>query len=60
MVMQIIMELPGDVSALKNMVVEFLLSNQLFQERCKGVIRQLIEEKHIAQYRYRLLDVSGV
>lgn len=44
------------MASLKNFTVELLLANQLFQERCKEVIRQLIEEKHVALHKYRLLD----
>ncbi|KAI3633678.1 hypothetical protein MIR68_008625 [Amoeboaphelidium protococcarum] len=56
MIAQIEAGLPNDVASLKSFTIELLLANQLFQDRCKETIRQLIEEKHIALHKYRLLE----
>lgn len=56
MIAQIEAELPSEVKSLKSFTMELLLANQLFQDRCKEVIRQLVEEKHIAFHKYRLLE----
>jgi hypothetical protein len=49
-------ELPDDISLLKSFSIDLLLTNQLFQDRCKETLHQLIEEKHVALHKYRLLE----
>jgi hypothetical protein len=49
-------ELPDDIQLLKGFSIDLLLTNQMFQERCKETLHQLIEEKHVALHKYRLLE----
>ncbi|KAJ3055618.1 hypothetical protein HK097_009945 [Rhizophlyctis rosea] len=50
-------ELPYDVQTLRPFCIDVIVSHSIFQERCKETIRQLIEEKQIAQHKNRLLEV---
>lgn len=56
MIQQIESDLPNDVPNLKQFTIELLLANQMFQDRCKESIHQLVEDKHIAVHKYRLLE----
>nr|KAJ3420617.1 hypothetical protein HK105_005467 [Polyrhizophydium stewartii] len=47
-------ELPSDVGKLKELCVDLLINQNVFEERCK-----LIEEKHMAMYKNRLLEQAA-
>ena len=49
-------DLPDNIMELKQVVLELLGQNHLFQERCKQKLRQLIHDKHAAVYKFHLLE----
>ena len=51
--------LPNDYQLLKGFAIEFILANQLFQERCKQAIYQVIKEKHEINYKRKMLEDSA-
>ncbi|KAJ3191847.1 hypothetical protein HK101_007350 [Irineochytrium annulatum] len=54
-------ELPNDVSTLKTLCGDLIVAQNMFMERCKETIHQLVEEKHIALCKNRLLEqASGI
>lgn len=59
MISEIGQELPNDVDELKEFTIECLIANQLFLDRFKEILHQLIEEKHIALHKYRLLESAA-
>ncbi|KAI9138851.1 ras guanine nucleotide exchange factor domain-containing protein [Paraphysoderma sedebokerense] len=52
-------DLPNDLASLKVLLVDLLISNQKFEDRCKETIHQLIEQKHIALHKNRLLELAA-
>ncbi|KAJ3035399.1 hypothetical protein HDV00_003997 [Rhizophlyctis rosea] len=52
-------EIPYDVETLRPFCIDVIISHSIFQERCKETIRQLIEEKHIALHKNRLLEQAA-
>ncbi|KAJ3293067.1 hypothetical protein HK104_004763 [Borealophlyctis nickersoniae] len=51
--------LPHDIKIIRPFCLELLAVHTVFQERCKETIRQLIEEKHIALHKNRLLEQAA-
>ncbi|TPX63113.1 hypothetical protein SpCBS45565_g06841 [Spizellomyces sp. 'palustris'] len=52
-------ELPEDITRLKGFCIDLIISQSVFRERCKETIRQLIEEKHVALHKNRLLEQAA-
>ncbi|KAI8848736.1 ras guanine nucleotide exchange factor domain-containing protein [Chytridium lagenaria] len=52
-------ELPKDAKTLRLLSIELIDAQDTFQERCKETILQLIEEKHIALCKNRLLEQAA-
>ncbi|KAJ3107545.1 hypothetical protein HDU97_003850 [Phlyctochytrium planicorne] len=52
-------ELPQDPHTLRLLCTELIEAQETFQERCKEIILQLIEEKHIALCKNRLLEQAA-
>ncbi|KAJ3023549.1 hypothetical protein HKX48_002422 [Thoreauomyces humboldtii] len=52
-------ELPQEAEALRALCIELIVSQSVFQARCKESIRQLIEEKHVALHKNRLLEQAA-
>ncbi|KAI9355434.1 ras guanine nucleotide exchange factor domain-containing protein [Zopfochytrium polystomum] len=51
-------DMPSDAKVLKRFIVESLSSYYSLRDRCKEVVRQLVEEKHIALCKNRILEQS--
>lgn len=58
MMKQLEAELPDDQHELRAFAIELLLANQMFQDRCKEAIYELLEDKHRALNRCSLLEVN--
>ncbi|KAI8929333.1 ras guanine nucleotide exchange factor domain-containing protein [Entophlyctis helioformis] len=56
---QLVKELPSDIGSLKELCIDLLINQNVFEERCKEAIRQLIEEKHAVMYKNRLLEQAA-
>ncbi|KAH6571143.1 hypothetical protein BASA62_004025 [Batrachochytrium salamandrivorans] len=52
-------ELPSDIIKLKELCIDLLIGQTVFEERCRDAIHQLIEEKHISMYKTRLMEQSA-
>ncbi|KAI8999981.1 ras guanine nucleotide exchange factor domain-containing protein [Gaertneriomyces semiglobifer] len=52
-------DLPSDVSVLKGFIIDLIVTQSIFQERCKETIRQLCEEKWVALHKLRLLEQAA-
>ncbi|KAG4085764.1 ras GEF [Neocallimastix lanati (nom. inval.)] len=52
-------ELPDNVQFLKYYIMDLILMNETFQERCKESLYQLIEEKQIALHKNNLLESAA-
>ncbi|KAJ3218223.1 hypothetical protein HDU67_006332 [Dinochytrium kinnereticum] len=50
-------ELPNDIPTLRAMCFELIEAQDKFQDRCRETILQLIEEKHIALCKNRLMEI---
>ncbi|KAJ8329055.1 hypothetical protein O5D80_003008 [Batrachochytrium dendrobatidis] len=51
-------ELPSDPVKLKELCIELLIGQAIFEDRCQDALHQLIEEKHISMYKNRLMEQS--
>ncbi|TPX55448.1 hypothetical protein PhCBS80983_g05300 [Powellomyces hirtus] len=52
-------ELPQEIESLRALCIDLIVSQSVFQARCKETIRQLIEEKHVALHKNRLLEQAA-
>ncbi|KAI8910301.1 ras guanine nucleotide exchange factor domain-containing protein [Gorgonomyces haynaldii] len=51
--------LPKDINDMRDLVVDLLIHQNLFEERCKDALKQVLEEKHTALYKVRLLEEAA-
>ncbi|KAJ3178221.1 hypothetical protein HDU87_003773 [Geranomyces variabilis] len=58
-ILEIYSELPEGVESLRSLCVDLIVSQSVFQARCKETIRQLVEEKHVALHKNRLLEQAA-
>ncbi|KAI8818638.1 ras guanine nucleotide exchange factor domain-containing protein [Fimicolochytrium jonesii] len=52
-------QLPQDFNTLKALCIDLVVSQSVFQARCKETVRQLLEEKHVALHKNRLLEAAA-